>query len=287
MRSLYHHLAALCLFMLFLTLATDPQAQEQEKTENMRWVVYYDDELPPERFLNYDVIIFDSVNHPRLRQLQNRGKTLLGYVSFGEVEKYRDYYKDIEKMGILLDENPNWPGHFVVDARDPRWAKYLIEVLVPDILHKGFDGIMIDTIDSIVYLETLDQKQYSGMAQAAANLIRAVRQHYPEMPIMVNRGIEILQETEQYVDMLMAESIYVEHDFATGKNSIFPESEYLSALNDIKASQERAPHLEVFALEYWDPADKEGVRKIYDEHRSNGLHPFVSVIGLDELHEIE
>ncbi len=257
------------------------------KHPQKRWAVYYDDVLPPERFLPYDVVVFDSINYPRLRPLQNRGKTLLGYISFGEAEEYRYYFDNIKKQDLLLEENPNWPGHFIVDARNPLWAKYLVEVLVPDVLRRGFDGIMVDTLDSLVFLEMDHPDKYRGMAQAAADLIHAVRMHYPDMPIMINRGIEILPKIEQDINMLMAENIYTNHNFKTGEDYIYDEAEYLDNLNKIKASQKRAPHLEVYALEYWDPKDEEGVQKIIAKHKSTGFYPFVSVIGLDELHDVE
>src|SRR5579872_4599043 len=173
-----------------------------------RWVVYYANALPPNAFKPFDVIVFDSDSHPPLAALKEQHKLLLGYISLGEAEDYRDYYKDIESQHLLLEANPAWKGHRIIDVRKPEWTAYAINVLVPKVLAQGFDGIMIDTMDSVTHLEDEDPKQYAGMKQAAAQLIKAIRAHYPYIKIMVNRGFDLLPYVGEDIDMVMAESTY-------------------------------------------------------------------------------
>ena len=40
-------------------------------------------------------------------------------------------FDEVAKQGLLLDENPNWPGAFAVDIRDPRWHARVLGELVP------------------------------------------------------------------------------------------------------------------------------------------------------------
>ena len=79
----------ICIVTASLSLAHSTYAAEQ-KTE--RWVVYYTDKLPASAFEQYDLIAFDSDSHPPIADLKAKGKTLLGYISFGEAEDYRSYY---------------------------------------------------------------------------------------------------------------------------------------------------------------------------------------------------
>jgi uncharacterized protein (TIGR01370 family) len=247
--------------------------------EHKNWVVYYGDAIPPEKFLPYDLVVFDSRSHPTLRPLQNRGKILLGYLSIGEAEDYRYDFDKIKAMGVLLEENKHWPGHFVVDIRNPKWTKYLIEEKIPEILFHRFDGLMLDTLESATAMEA----QYPGMHKAALNLLQAIRTHYPEAKIMLNRGFDVFPEAAEHIDYLMAESILADSHTDPKKPKLFDESIYQELTGTIRAGQEINPELKVYALDYWVPEDKDGIKALYAKHRENGFVPYVSTIDLQDL----
>lgn len=177
------------------------------------WAVYYSDQLPLEAFRPFGLLVLDSKYHPPLEPLSAQGKTLLGYISLGEVEEHRYYYGEVKAEGILLMENKFWPGSFFVDVRDPRWARRVLEELIPRLLQRGFDGIFIDTMDNPPHLEREDPKKYRGMTDAAVNLLRSIRRHFPNIPIMLNRGYDLYDQGGAYVDMLLGESVYADYDF--------------------------------------------------------------------------
>ncbi len=247
-----------------------------------KWVVYYGEALPSDRFIDYDLIVFDSRAHPPLRPLQNRGKILLGYLSVGEAEKYRHDFSTIEEMGALLEENPEWPDHFVVDMRNRQWVKYLIEVKIPGILHRGFDGLMLDTIDSALYLWEKDKIKYAGMDQAAIDLIGAIRQHYPDIKIMVNRGFQVLPKVAPSIDMVLAESIMVDFKNNSTEAKYFPESVTEGVVSIITGAKKVNNDLKVYSLDYWPIADEAEVKNIYMKQRERGYVPYVSTIDLME-----
>lgn len=258
------------------------QAIAQEKQE--KWVVYYGAELPSKRFLPYDVIVFDGQKSPALRPLMNRNKILLGYLSIAEAEQYRHDYKRIEEMGVLLSENPHWPGHYVVDIRNPQWVKYIIEVKIPEILHKKFDGLMLDTLDSALYLWEKDKKKYKGMDSSAINLLATIRKHYPNIKIMLNRGFHVLPEVAPYIDMVLAESIMVNFNTDSESPQYFDEAvtqEYVNIINEAKKDN---PHMKVYSLDYWPSEDEEAVRTIYAKQRARGYIPYVTTIDLMQEH---
>lgn len=252
--------------------------------EPPRWIVYYGSEEPVDSFLDYDIIAFDREHHPPLRQLQNRGKILLGYVSFGEAETYRQDFEAIKELGVLLEENPDWPGHYIVDIRNPIWTKYIIETAIPYILHQGFNGIIVDTIDSIEYLEEREPEKYKGMTEGAVSMVKAVRQHYPELKIMINRGFKTLPEIADDIDYVLAESILVKHLPGDKSYELFPQDVYDWYADSLRALKDKAPHLTVVSVDYWDMNDKEGVRHIYETQRANGYLPYVTTIDLMAVH---
>jgi len=105
--------------------------------KGIRWVVCYSDKARAEEFLAFDLAVLDSDNHPPLALLSRPAKAVLAYLSLGEVGNHRAYFEAVKAEGILLDENPNWPGSFSVDVRDPRWPQRVIGQLVPAILASG------------------------------------------------------------------------------------------------------------------------------------------------------
>lgn len=269
-----HLLMLLCLFMA----ASVPVRAEEEKPE--RWVVYYGSDLPSDRFLPYHVIVFDTEKSPPLRPLMNRGKELLGYLSIGEAESFRHDFKQIKEMGALLEENPDWPNHYIVDIRNKQWVKYLIEVKIPEILHKKFDGLMLDTLDSPLYLWEKDKQKYAGMDEAAIDLIATIRKHYPKVKVMLNRGFHVLPEVAPFIDMSLAESIVVNYQGESKEPTFFPSEVTESYVKIIDQAKQINPALKIYSLEYWPVSDVEKIKAIYAQQRERGYIPYVTSIDL-------
>lgn len=248
-----------------------------------RWVVYYNDEAPVEAFNLYDPIVLDSDHHPYLDGFVQREKTILGYLSIGEVEKERSYFSEVEKEGILLDENKYWPGSYFVDLRDPRWAKRVLEELIPGILMQRFSGIFLDTLDNAGHLETMNPEKYGGMVDAAVNLIKAIRKHYPQIKIMMNRGYELLPSVADLIDMELGESVYADYDFDSKTYRKVDSDLYLKQVKILMEAKKASPKLTIYTLDYWKPEDAAGIKEIYQEQRRNGFIPYVSTIDLHTI----
>ena len=248
-----------------------------------KWAVTYSDQPTLEELDPYSLLVLDSHYHPSLETLKTQKKLLLGYLSLGEVEKDRPYYNEVRAEGILLMENRNWKGSYFVDVRAPRWVRRVIEDLIPAILHQGFDGLFLDTMDNPGHLERTDPAAYKGMTQAAVNLLLAIRTHYPNLPVMLNRGYDLYEQGGGYVDMVLGESVFGDYDFSTQTYRLVPKALYQEQLRILKDAQKRYPKLQVYTLDYWDPKDREGIKRIYQEQRNNGFNPYVSTIALDKV----
>ncbi len=248
-----------------------------------RWVVVYSEKPGVAEFRDYGLVVLDSVHHPPIRPLLEQKKTVIGYISLGEVENYRDYYKAVEAEGILYEKNPNWPDSRYIDVRDTRWSRRVIEELVPRLLHKGFQGIFIDTLDNPGELERRDPVKFKGMTEAAANLVKAVRRHYPRMYIMLNRSYEILPAVEGQIDAVLGESVFTEIDFEKKTYRLADAKTYQQQVKWLKEAKARRPALKIYTLDYWPPADAAGIARIYAEQRKNGFIPYVSVKDLDRV----
>lgn len=275
----------LVLGAAFMALGANALAKpaEARKIGTGPWMLVYTDKVPVRDLMRYDTVILDSRYHPPLRPLIEAGKTVLGYISLGEVEKFRAHYKEVEKEGILLGWNKDWPNSRYVDVRDPRWTKRVIEELIPAMIHKGFHGIMMDTLDNPADLERRDPNKFKGMTAAAARLVRTIRRHYPDLVIMMNRAYEILPDVERHIDIVLGESVYADYDFAKKNYKLVKPAFYTQQVKWLKAAQKRTPSLRVFSLDYWDPNDTKGVDRIYKVQRANGFEAYVSTIKLNRV----
>ncbi len=249
------------------------------------WTVYYGHALPAEAFSSFDVVVLDATYDAPVAALKAQGKTVLGYLSLGEAEDYRPYYKKLKEQKLLLEANPEWKGHFIIDIRKPEWGKIVVEELIPEIVAKGFDGIMFDTIDSPLHLAIQKKDTYPGMNEAALKLLCDIRKAHPNVKLMLNRGFDVLTQAAPCIDMVLAESTRTDLQLSGSKKpKLVSDEDYNWYVGKLREAQLAAPNLKVYSLDYWPMTDSKGVARIYAEQRANGFIPYVSTIDLQKVY---
>lgn len=267
------------LTISYLIMTLDQLTAKEPKT----WVVNYSAHIIPEELASYDLIVLDTEVKHEIKHLQEQEKETLSYLSLGEISNKRDYFSLIKSKGLLLEENPNWKGSFVVDIRKKEWAAFLINQLVPKILFQRYEGILIDTIDQVTAIENRNPKKYAGIKEAAIQLVQAIRYQFPHLQIIVNRGYDILNEIAPYINGVLGESVYTKYDFTSKKYVKVSKEDYKWQVDRLKKAEKINPLLSIFTLDYWEPSDKEMVRQIYRVERENGFIPYVSTIDLQKV----
>lgn len=250
--------------------------------ENEKFAVYYSDKVSAKSLKDYDLLVLDSRHHPSLQELSETGKILLGYVSLGEVEKTSPFHGVLKKENALLQQNANWKS-YGVDIRKPIWQKAVIEVLVPGLLRDGFDGIFIDTLDTPLDLERREPKKYAGTEDAVVNLIKAIRMHFPNIKIMVNRGYEVLPRIAPYIDMELGESVRHTYNFDKKSYGLVSDADYKLQVKWLQDAKRINNSLKIYTLDYADKNDSKKISEIYQLQRANGFIPYVTTISLNEI----
>jgi polysaccharide biosynthesis protein PelA len=276
------------IWLLLLTLTAlmniaDANSLCPENPLYCNWVVYYSDQAQTSDFDCFNPIVLDADVHPSLPPLLAEGKTLLGYVSLGEIGNYRYYFQEVQNAGILISQDPNYPGSWYVDIRSPFWTNLMISTVIPNILNQGFQGIFMDSLDVPIYLEAINPSAYSGMTQAAINLVIAINNAFPNAPLMLNRAYQILADLGGYITYALGESVYTTYDFSTQQYEYLDQSGYQWSLGYLQGAQELYPNLNVMSLDYWDPSDPVTITKIYKVERNNGFIPYVTTIALNVI----
>jgi len=248
-----------------------------------RWAVYYGADAPSEAFAEHRLVVFDSDRHPDIEPIAARRTQVLGYLSIGEVHRTRSYFAEVEREGILVYENPTWPGAFAVDVRDKRWRQRVLDELVPAILARGFQGVFLDTIDTATDLERRDRARFAGATLATIDLVRAIKRRYPQAVVVLNRGYDILPAVEGAIDMVLAESLVTAWDFSNALPRLANDDQHRGETAVLKAAAQRNPKLRLLALEYWPPEDAAKLREIYAKVRDLGFAPYVATVELDRV----
>jgi uncharacterized protein (TIGR01370 family) len=265
--------AALCL--------TGCAPAPRPTTEVTHWAVYYDDAMLAKSFAHLDLVVFDRRHHPKFDELKGKTK-VLAYVSIGEVYDDVPEKKMLEKKNALLYQNDKWGSH-AVDVTSAEWRE-LVLGYVADADKKGFDGVMLDTIDSpLHWAETKEKERLGEMQAGAIRLIKEIRRQYPKMKIMVNRGFAILPQIAKDIDFVLAESIYTKTDDSTGQFDLVSPMTYAQVAGQLRGATAIARQLQVFTLDYWKPDDVKGLERIYAAQRAEGFVPYVTTPDLRSL----
>jgi len=250
-----------------------------------RWVVCYSDRPSPFDLSRYDVVVLDPDRSPALAPIADRNRTILAYLSLTQMGKERTQFRALSAAGVVLGEHPIWTGAHYLDFRHPEWTRTVIEEIVPRVLSSGYTGLFLDTLDDAEFLERQDPVKNRGMRAAAVQLVRAIRHHYPGIVLMANRGYALMPEIAGSIDMLLGESVLATFDSATRAYRRVSPSDVAWQVNALRAAAAVNPRLKIFTLDYWDPSDRPGVRRLYEAERTNGFIPYVSTPMLDTLVE--
>ncbi len=231
----------------------------------------------------YDLVILDPDNHPPLKELPD--STLkIAYLSVGEAENYRAYWSQMWNAPWVLEENPHWKGNFLVDVRHPQWRRLILEKVIPGILDQGFDGVMLDTIDTAESLEDLDPERYAGMGQAMAELIQEIQTRFPQLMLISNNGFMILERIAASLSALLAEDLYGMVNFETGGYNDVAEPVRAEKVRVLTAMSRRY-QLPVFIIDYVDAANREKAATYQKAVHALGFKSYIAEKNLDRFYE--
>lgn len=253
--------------------------------ETERWVVCYGDCPEPGALLAYDVVVLDADRHPPLRSLVERGRTVLAYLSVTQIGRSRLYFQELERAGAILGRHPTWTDAHYLDFRRREWTTQVLDNIVPRALDSGFSGLFLDTLDDAEYLERSDPERYSGMRDAAVQLVQTIRRRFPGIVLMANRGYALMPRLASSLDILLGESVVGTFNPATRTYARQTPADVEWQVNALREARRLNPRLKLFSLDYWDPADSEGVLTLYHEQRARGFVPYISTPLLDTVVE--
>ncbi|MEM9950470.1 MAG: endo alpha-1,4 polygalactosaminidase [Chloroflexota bacterium] len=241
------------------------------------FVVYYGQGLVGE-LAGYDVAIIQpqTLSDADLRLLNNSGTVTLAYLSVGEAESERDYYRDGRfDEDWVLGTNDIWGSEYV-DVSEEEWQELIIE-LAGQYIAQGFRGVFLDTVDTVDLFPNMDD----DMVQ----LITTLRETYPNMVMIQNRGFSVLDETAPVLDGVMFESMSTSYNFETETYFQVEESVNQNLIQTLQQLQSDYD-LQVLALNYAPIDNQELIDYARENAIDNGFLASVSEITLQSIYPL-
>ncbi|MFT5533945.1 MAG: hypothetical protein ACI8WM_001981 [Burkholderiaceae bacterium] len=268
-------LGALALCLPALVTATTPSV-----------AFYYGAQPPLVDLQAFDIAVVepDHVSHPasRVRSGSAGEHALFAYVSLGEVQPTRPYYKALP-AGALRGDNAAW-GSKVIDQAAPGWNEFFLSRIIGPLWQQGWRGFFLDTLDSYQLFATTDAER-TRQRVAMVALLREFKHRYPDAKLILNRGFELLPDVAPLVYAVAAESLYQGYDAGRNQYRPVPAADRTWLMAQMQTVRERY-HLPVIAIDYVDPSDpasRELARSTARQLVSDGFIPWVADGGLNSL----
>jgi len=247
---------------------------ESEAPSPVRLYVNYHEKPDPQLLAAFNLSILDPAADVDLSAGHRIGNKFLAYVSFVEMRPDAPHAEQAKARGVpLLGKNEGW-GSDVLDVTSPAWADFIVHELAEPAIEKGYDGLFLDTLDSVAIITQKDPTKKDACHRALVDLIRRLHRLFPDKQIVLNRGFELLDEVRKDVNGVMAESLYqswsADHK---GNYAVKPAgTEWLLT----RLNEARAKGLTVYVVDYVSPDDRALAQATAAKIAAHGFVPFIS-----------
>ncbi|NGP87896.1 endo alpha-1,4 polygalactosaminidase [Fodinibius halophilus] len=223
----------------------------------------------------YDLLIVEPENYTKaaVDTLNTSENTLLGYISLGEVNKYRWYYPLMEEQGFI-GMNENWDSPYL-NLADSTTRSILLDKVLPNIMVKGYDGLFLDTVDDVApYTERSHLQPYM------LEVIAGIKERYPEAIVIQNAGLFMLDKTHKYIDAVLIEDVATAYNFERKDYHLRPKESYQEKADKITTLKQKY-NLPFLIVDFAKTNDlKRMARNRLD---TLGMPYFISTIELNDI----
>lgn len=213
----------------------------------------------------FKLVITDARNYSKrdIVSLRKKGVIVIGYVSLGESVKlekgdglgpggYASWYFDKNNDGIP-DYNKQYKSYYT-NVSNSQWVSQVINAEIKKVADKGVDGFFLDTVDTI--------ENYPETKNAMIDLIKKIRQKYPDKILVQNWGFSIIESTVPYINAVMWESWYPDSN----------DKWTINLQNKLNKLREKYG-IYILTLGYYETYSN--FERYYEESKSLGFIPYI------------
>jgi polysaccharide biosynthesis protein PelA len=239
--------------------------------------LFYGMNPPVEALSSFDIVVIEPDAQFDPRAHANAHATWFAYVSVGEVNPHRAYFKSIPRAWMPA-VNDAWASR-VIDQTSTGWSTFFVDKVVTPLWNKGYRGFFLDTLDSYQIISKTDAARAAQEA-GLVSVIRAIKARYPRAKLIFNRGFEVLPRVHDLAYMVAFESLYRGWDAGKQRYTEVSKTDrdWLLAQAAVIRDRYRLP---VLSIDYCAPDDTACAARTVARIDADGIVPYVtdSVIG--------
>jgi len=218
------------------------------------------------------------------RKPDGNRRLVIAYMSIGEAEPYRFYWKKGWRPGSpewLLKPNPDWPDNYRVAYWHPDWQRIIFGSpgsYLDQIIDAGFDGVYLDIVDGYENFEKTRPQARTEMIALVRKIAGYARN---------TRGINDFGVFPQNAPELLENPTYLSVITGLGKEELFfiatdeaTEDENREWDASLLSKAHEAGKL-ILLVDYCE--QNRNVREAYIRSRTLGFIPYCSTVELDRL----
>ncbi|MDD3354309.1 endo alpha-1,4 polygalactosaminidase, partial [Zoogloea sp.] len=239
----------------------------------------YAKDAPLDELKAFDIAVvdpdhgFDPASYRAVQRTEagaDAASELFAYVSLGEVHPSRAWASRVP-AGWRLGENTAWSSHLIDQAR-PEWTEFFTETVVAPLWARGYRGLFIDTMDSYRLASGADlAAQQAGIVRT----LRHLRQRFPGIRLILNRGFEFLPELRGEIHAIAAESLYQGWSPVSRSYRQVPEADREWLRTQLRQARDEFG-LPAIAIDYVAPHDRALARETAGRILAEGFIPWVA-----------
>lgn len=240
---------------------------------NKNTVLFCYGKVNPNMIKNYNFVILeqDLFTKAEINVIKKSNKKVLAYISLGEINAHSKYFKDLKDN--TLGKNKNWNSHYL-NLKSEKTRNILISA-IQEALNKNFDGMFLDNIDN--YSPFGPQKDDHN---ELSTFLKTISEKFPKNIFIQNAGIDLLPETNKFIDGVVVESVASNYTFINKKYNLRDEKDFQSRINRINEASENYK-LNFILVEYAD--SKALYDKIVNRLKAYKYDYFIGKIDLQSI----
>lgn len=241
-------------------------------------IFYYGKDVSINALRSFDIIIIDpNVTDLDPKQFDATSQCF-AYVSTGEIDPSQKYFNKIHANWII-GENKTWKTK-ILDPNNLEWRKFFIDEIITPLWLKGYRGFFLDTLDS--YNQTAkNSAQKNTQINGMIELVKAIKQKYPEAKLIFNRGFELLPKTHDLAYAITAESLFYGWNQNSKNYEIVSEQARTLLLKELE--QIKPYNLPVIIIDYLSSKDHAKAQITANKIKKLGFIPYIANSSLTSL----
>lgn len=204
------------------------------------------------------------------RKPDGERRLVLAYLSIGEAESYRFYWRKEWRRDPprwLGPENPDWPNNYKVRYWHDAWQRILVtgpDSYLDKIIAAGFDGVYLDVVDAFHFWEEDHSRAPADMVRLIEKIAGHARAKKDGFVVISQNGEELLtsRRFRRVIDAIAKEDLF----YGIEGDGVANTSEQIeTSLDYLKLAQKA--ELPTLVVEYIsDRSRRQAAQALFSKH---------------------